>query len=448
MINLQLYFIFYILAIIEPMVSVKPITEAFNEMTMGDSNKLLVVLDCANIGWNYGKNELFNVHGLELVLDYFLKVSIICKVVAFIPSSYVRYRPSDGTRGNAKMMTEDIDKLESMIKECRISIVPAGDDDDAYILSYAREHHGYILSNDLYNNHVASIENKHVRDIIRNYLNEFRIGYTFVNDTFYLNPASKLYGLLHHEPYDTGGSGAHNQQPSIHQDTMSTHDYQEDAIEGVYDVYMGSQQGKGNERVKYQPNTRPIQAPQQHTQQQQPRSISSGNQYSNNPSAMQFNPSRQQQQTHGQSYNQPSSQFQPGQQSPFQKQGIEYIGNSSNKQPSQQQQHNMAYNNPSSQNNISAKPASQPAYTRGPTTPPRQRDTRPDIHSTGNTYRIGQNYDPRGADQVSGQMDEEQLIEAQLRKQQDIVHNKMLEVSAPLVYISYIYCKLCKPFKL
>ena len=157
-------------------------------MSMGDSNKLLVVLDCANIGWNYGKSELFNVHGLELVLDYFLKVSILCKVVAFIPSSYVRYRPSDGTRSNAKMMTEDIDKLESMIKECRISIVPAGDDDDAYILSYAREHQGYILSNDLYNNHLASIENKHVRDIIRNYLNEFRIGYTFVNEAFILTP--------------------------------------------------------------------------------------------------------------------------------------------------------------------------------------------------------------------------------------------------------------------
>ena len=422
-------------------------------MSMGDSNKPLVVLDCANIGWSYGKNELFNVHGLELVLDYFLKVSILCKVVAFIPSSYVRYRPNDGTRGNAKMMTEDIDKLESMIKECRISIVPAGDDDDAYILSYAREHHGYILSNDLYNNHIASIENKHVRDIIRSYLNEFRIGYTFVNDTFYLNPASRLYKLLHPETNDTGGSplsGSHNQQPShtIHQDTMYIYDYQEDEGEGAYDVYMGSQHDKGCERVRYQPNTRPVQAPQQqHTlqQQQQPRTSVGGNQYSNNPSAMQSNLSRQQHaqiQSQGQSYNQPipqsSSQYQPGQQSPFQKQGIEYIGNSSNKHPSQrQQQHNMAYNNPTVQNNISAKPTSQPTYTRDPTTLPQQQGTRSDIHSTGNTYRSGQNYD-RGTDQVSGQMDEERLLETQLRKQQDIVHNKILEVSTPLVYISCI----------
>ena len=408
-------------------------------MTMGDSNKLLVVLDCANIGWNYGKNELFNVHGLELVLDYFLKVSILCKVVAFIPSSYVRYRPNDGTRGNAKMMTEDIDKLESMIEECRICIVPAGDDDDAYILSYAREHHGYILSNDLYNNHIATIENKHVRDIIRNYLNEFRIGYTFVNDAFYLNPASKLYGLLHPETYDTGGSplsDAHTQQPSIHQDTMSIHDYpdDEDEGEGAYDVYMGSQLGKGSERVKYQPNTRPTLASptlasQQHTLQQQPRTITGGHQYTNNPSAMQPNLSRQQQ-TQGQSYNQPVSQsisqFQPGQQSPFQKQGIEYINTTSNQQQ-QNQQHNMAYNNSTGQHNISAKPASQPAYTRGPTAPPQQ-------HGAGNTYRSGQNYD-RGADLVSGQADEERLLEAQLRKQQDIVHNKMLEVSTFLVYI-------------
>ena len=95
----------------------------------------------------------------------------------------------------------------------------------------------------------------------------------------------------------------------------------------------------------------------------------------------------------------------------------------------------MAYNNPTIQNNISAKPTSQPAYTRGPTAPPQQQGTRSDIHSAGSTYRSGQNYDHRGADEVSGLMEEERLLEAQLRKQQDIVHNKMLEVRLPLVYI-------------
>ena len=228
---------------------------------------------------------------------------------------------------------------------------------------------------------------------------------------------------------------------------MSIHDYQEEEDEGAYDVDIGPQQGKGSENVRYQPASRPIHTTQQHTLQQQPRTMSSGNQYSSNPSAMQPNPFRQQQQqqlSQSQSFNPPvsqsSSQFQPGQQSPFQKQGIEYINNDSNKQSSQQQQHHsVSYNNPTSQfstNKTSARPASQP-FTRSPAALPHQQSNRPDIHSTSNTYRSGHHYD-READQVSGQMDEERLLVAQLRKQQDIVHNKMLEVSVPLVYISCI----------
>ena len=59
------------------------------------------------------------------------------------------------------MDTDDLDKLSDMMMKGLITLVPSGDNDDVYILTYARENHGYIVSNDFYADHVRDIQNLH-----------------------------------------------------------------------------------------------------------------------------------------------------------------------------------------------------------------------------------------------------------------------------------------------
>lgn len=101
------------------------------------------------------------------------------------------------------MRTEDLEYLESMVQSGNISVVPAGDSDDAYILNYARSHHGYIISNDMFLDHIRNINNESIQLSMKVYLDQFRCGYTFVHKEFYPNPTSALVMLLHNASLST-----------------------------------------------------------------------------------------------------------------------------------------------------------------------------------------------------------------------------------------------------
>jgi len=143
---------------------------------------------------NWEEERAFSVTGIEKALEFFALVPVPCRIVAFIPSSYVRIKPSDGSRGNAKMSTDEIDKLEMMVREAAVSVVPTGDHDDAYILSYARTHDGYIVSNDLFNDHIHNMRRRdpQLGAELSDYLDIYRCGYTFVHGEFVLSPDSEL----------------------------------------------------------------------------------------------------------------------------------------------------------------------------------------------------------------------------------------------------------------
>ena len=58
--------------------------------------------------------------------------------------------------GNAKMQTDDTDLIEFFVSQNLLSVVPAGENDDFYIIEYAKNNNGYILSNDLFEDHILS----------------------------------------------------------------------------------------------------------------------------------------------------------------------------------------------------------------------------------------------------------------------------------------------------
>lgn len=103
---------------------------------------------------------------------------------------------SSSYSGNALMETDDLELLSSLVKSRQVSLVPSGDHDDVYILSYAREHRGYVVSNDLFNDHINSLSSDEQKDNIRLFLQHHRCGFTFVDDEIILNPHSGLTEFL------------------------------------------------------------------------------------------------------------------------------------------------------------------------------------------------------------------------------------------------------------
>eukprot|EP01035_Chromulina_nebulosa_P023466 gene23465-30416_t len=155
-----------------------------------ERESLLVVLDGANIGYCYG-NGMFDAKGLALAIEYFIEEKL--EVKAFLPSGFCRAKPRDGTRGNGLMQTDELEIITQLISNGSVSIVPSGDPDDIYIIRYAKDNNGFIVSNDFFTDHVKNMDNHSSQQSMFHWIRENRCGYTFVGSKEFMpNPASKL----------------------------------------------------------------------------------------------------------------------------------------------------------------------------------------------------------------------------------------------------------------
>jgi hypothetical protein len=76
-----------------------------------------VVLDCANIGWAFG-GSCFSSLGIKIAFDTFQDLPI--NLYGFIPAPYVRRKPTDGSRGNSLMETEEWEILDQLIRSRKV----------------------------------------------------------------------------------------------------------------------------------------------------------------------------------------------------------------------------------------------------------------------------------------------------------------------------------------
>jgi hypothetical protein len=179
----------------EPL-QIDQIADTFAEMAdevPSTRNVLLLVLDAANIGWDYCEGKAFAAEGVLLAIEQ-LQASFgsLIDIRAFLPAHYCRQKPRDGTRGNALMQTESVDILNDLIDRRLLATVPSEDSDDAYILNYARVHGGFVVSNDRFQDHLNRIEDVSVRTAMFLWLQANRTTYMFQGDEFILNPNSNL----------------------------------------------------------------------------------------------------------------------------------------------------------------------------------------------------------------------------------------------------------------
>jgi len=150
------------------------------------------------------------VQAVELAVRFFQHLGV--QVVAFLPAAFVKKRLSAARKTeNARMVTDDVEALFELVLKKVITLVPAGADDDLYILHYARKHCCFIVSNDFYSDHVARHEGRMGQEMgksMRLWVDTNRSSYVFVQGQFLLNPSSALALAVEHVERSLGLCGA------------------------------------------------------------------------------------------------------------------------------------------------------------------------------------------------------------------------------------------------
>jgi Zc3h12a-like Ribonuclease NYN domain len=108
----------------------------------------LIVLDGANIAWGHGIQLVSSLEGVDIALRWFEHRGF--RTVAFLPQSYIRGKYD-------KHATSAIaTAVAAHLQRGSIVLTPAYDSDDAYMISFARQHGGYLVTNDMLRDHVES----------------------------------------------------------------------------------------------------------------------------------------------------------------------------------------------------------------------------------------------------------------------------------------------------
>eukprot|EP01041_Mallomonas_annulata_P008228 gene8228-16920_t len=171
-------------------------------MTMSSQQGLsLIVVDAPNVAMRHGLNAKFSCAGIRIVLEFFAQAGH--KVVSFLPDYYLSYEGVNGIRRQAVLnidgatvrasrVPDDVNLLQQLVVRGLLIGTPAQDYDDSYCITYARRHGGYVITNDLYRDHIKRVANKTQREETRKWIKSHCVSYTFVGDEFLPNPDANI----------------------------------------------------------------------------------------------------------------------------------------------------------------------------------------------------------------------------------------------------------------
>jgi leucyl-tRNA synthetase len=73
------------------------------------------------------------------------------KCMAFVPNHWLNQKQSE----NSELTPEDQEILQALAHQGHVALVPSQSHDDYYILDYAMEKDGYIVTNDMFRDHIS-----------------------------------------------------------------------------------------------------------------------------------------------------------------------------------------------------------------------------------------------------------------------------------------------------
>jgi len=106
------------------------------------------------------------------------------------------------------METDSVSALKELVASDDIVLTPPQADDDSFIITYAADHNGFVVSNDMFRNHIAA-QTPEARPHARAWVKSRVIPYTFVGREFVPDPHS-MRRLL------AAAAQHHHRTPPIH----------------------------------------------------------------------------------------------------------------------------------------------------------------------------------------------------------------------------------------
>ena len=165
---------------------------------MNDGRKMtgpppLIVLDAPNIAIRHGSSnpnqKCFSCRGIEIAAEYFSERGH--RVIGFIPDYLLdldrvaeRKRMAKVGLGDVRtsQLPDDVILLQRLCSNKTLIGTPPQDYDDSYCIDYAKAHDGYVVTNDMYRDHVKGQTDKRSREIEKEWTRTRLISYTWVGD--------------------------------------------------------------------------------------------------------------------------------------------------------------------------------------------------------------------------------------------------------------------------
>ncbi|CAI5743110.1 unnamed protein product [Hyaloperonospora brassicae] len=163
---------------------------------MAKVGECVIVIDGANVACQ--KEGNVHVPKLAAAIQYFRSLQRTAgghpiKCVAFAPNFWLNAKPpsssSDGCRDSSSAIgTQDSALLKEMVQNDAVILTPSHAHDDLYVIDYAVKYDGFIVTNDMFRDHVSNKRSFHGKTLTRNWARLHCIDFTFVGKEFMPNP--------------------------------------------------------------------------------------------------------------------------------------------------------------------------------------------------------------------------------------------------------------------
>ncbi|KAG2762096.1 hypothetical protein PC129_g924 [Phytophthora cactorum] len=161
---------------------------------MAAVEECVVVIDGANVACQ--KDGKAHIPKLAAAIKLFRSLESAAgqypvKCVAFAPNFWLNVKPtpsSAGPRENAAMETDDWALLNELVQKDHVILTPSQAHDDFYVIDYAVKYNGFIVTNDMFRDHVSNKRTFHGKRLTSNWVRSHCIDFTFVGKEFMPNP--------------------------------------------------------------------------------------------------------------------------------------------------------------------------------------------------------------------------------------------------------------------
>ncbi|ETI39828.1 hypothetical protein F441_14469 [Phytophthora nicotianae CJ01A1] len=221
---------------------------------MAAVDECVVVIDGANVACQ--KDGKAHIPKLAAAIRFFRSLEPAAgpypvKCVAFAPNFWLNVKPTPGSAGpreNGAMETDDWALLNELVQKDHVILTPSQAHDDFYVIDYAVKYNGFIVTNDMFRDHVSNKRTFHGKRLTSSWVRSHCIDFTFVGKEFMPNPRA-MERVFNFQPSATESlpsAGTPSSSSSLHRTQSSNENVEADNVneDGMVVDHKGTKRSK------------------------------------------------------------------------------------------------------------------------------------------------------------------------------------------------------------